>query len=170
MDDAIREKLISWRAEVAAEIAGLSAQIPAARQAITDADATWAAARARWHDLRDIVRGAIGTSPISGRVAARLHSEDPSSSEVASAPGITTRALEELEFQLSDARDALDQLDRALAGSWPTALLGREPPTVIVIGNSFFRKFWYSNLGGMVAGATVGLIYCSGLLYWRFRK
>jgi hypothetical protein len=130
MHPQTREQLIGWRAEIAAELADLATRLPEARRDVGCAESVWADVKARWTSLRDAVHAAVGSGAISGYLAARLHDNDPTRSEAAAAPGKASRALQDLESRIADAQDGLAQLDKALNGSWPTKLLGREPPSV----------------------------------------
>ena len=130
MSDATREKLLALRAEIVSESASLAARLAGARQSIADAEAAFAAARAVALDVREVIAGAAGGEPVANRLMRFLRDTEVDNS-IASAPGVARRELAQIENEISDCGDALTQIDRALNGTWPVALLGREPPTVI---------------------------------------
>jgi hypothetical protein len=130
VNDHTREKLLALRGDIAAESATLAALLPAARQAIGDAEAHLRAAKSAERELHEIVGVAVGNEPIANRLA-RFLTDAEVDNGVAAAPGKARRELARTESEIADCADALRQLDRALAGSWPVKLLGREPPVVI---------------------------------------
>jgi hypothetical protein len=129
VNDETREKLLALRSEIAAESASLVALLPSARRAIVDADSALKAAKSANH-VREVIAIAVGNEAIANRLAAFLRDAEIDNA-IAAAPVRTRHELAHIEGEIADCMDALRQLDRAVAGSWPTGLIGPEPPTIV---------------------------------------
>jgi hypothetical protein len=129
MRDDMREKLLALRGEIIAESATLAASLPAARQAIANAEETLKAAQSAQRELREVVVAGVLNEPIANRLAGFLRGAEIDSS-IAGAPGKARRELGQIEFEIADCRDALRQLDRVLNPTRATSFLGDHRPEI----------------------------------------
>ena len=130
MNDTTREKLIVLRSDIAAESVSLAAALPAVRQSIADAEAALATAKSAEREVREVIAAGVANEPISNRLSAFLRDAEIDNA-VAAAPTRARHELARIEAEVADCADAIRQVDRCLNGTWPTGLLGREPPVIV---------------------------------------
>ena len=120
------ETLQAWRAEIGSELADCELSLADAIKTVPVAAAAAAAAAAAWQDLRDRIGAKLRKNEaMAGAVVMRL--AEVEKREKDQAAGALIRARQNVEILSERAallRQALDQLDRALAPaielcSWP---------------------------------------------------
>jgi hypothetical protein len=109
----IDQLLGAWREEIDAEAEALRAEVSEKRAALVAAETADRVEKARQRTLRARIDGAVGSGPIAHALALRL---EAAARDTTGGPVTRLRGeLCEIERRVEDCRDAIAQLDRALA-------------------------------------------------------